>query len=160
MDNWIDDNFESEAAPEDSQFIHHKSDLVMLPDVEERGRFETLLGEFLSVLVPYRFGQYIFSSAEQRRLSTDGSTRYYSRARIGVLVRLVICLLVVALLMVPVVILLTLQTTTPLKITVVVVSSMLFTSAMSIFTRARKHELFAATAALVDPACFVAERTM
>ena len=147
MDNWIDDNFSNEAALEDIQFVHHKSDLVVIPDVEECGRIETLLGEVLSAVVPYRLGQFIFSSAEQRRLSTDGSTHYYSRARIGALVRLVMCLLVVSLLMVPVVILLTLQTSIPIKLTVVLLANMLFTSAMSIFTRARRHELFAATAA-------------
>ena len=62
-------------------------------------------------------------------------------------VRLLITILAVALLMVPVVVLFRDSEDTGIKIVVVLLFTLVFSMALSIFTKAQRHEVFAATAA-------------
>ena len=77
---------------------------------------------------------------------TDSSYSYAKR-RIDTFVRLIITLLAVALLMVPVVVLFADPNGTAMKIVVVLLFTLFFSIALSVFTGAKRHEVFAATAA-------------
>jgi len=71
----------------------------------------------------------------------------YSKERIDILVRLVITLLAVSLLMAPVVVLFSVQEQGNIKIAVVLLFTFFVSAALSVFTKAKRHEVFAATAA-------------
>ena len=144
VSNWLHNN--APLSKEETEFIHHKSDLIMLSDIEETGWFDGFVEDILSK-VPNRFTRLLFSTREQRHTTDNALVHLYSKERIGILVRLVICCLAVVTLMAPVVILLLVNSTSSIKILVIVLSTMFFAIVLSVFTKARRHEVFAATAA-------------
>lgn len=144
VSNWLYNK--APLSREETEFIHHKSDLIMLSDIEETGWFDGFVEDILSK-VPNRFTRLLFSTREQRHTTDDVHVHLYSKERIGILVRVVICCLAVVTLMAPVVVLLLVDSTSSIKIMVIVLSTMLFAVILSVFTKARRHEVFAATAA-------------
>lgn len=91
--------------------------------------------------------QFLFSNAEQRATTNDENTFLYDKRRIDTFIRLVITLLAVALLLAPVVLLFREQDSGTVKIMVILVFTLCFSLALSLATRARRAEVFAATAA-------------
>ena len=89
---------------------------------------------------------------ELRRKTSDKHLHYYSPSRVDTLVGLIITAVIFVLLILPVVAMYQLTSignhdSTFHAIGVLIVFTLLFGAAMSILTRARRHELFAASAA-------------
>jgi hypothetical protein len=97
--------------------------------------------------IPCKLTRLLFTSADQRRKSPDPYIKYYSKSRIDLLVRIIICLLAVALLVAPVVLLFSVPERNALKILVLLSFTLFFCVCISVFTKAKRHEVFAATAA-------------
>ena len=99
--------------------------------------------------------QAIFRSPEQKILSGTEEIELLSPARFDVLLRVVLTILAAALLLTPVVILFKNQPTSPsqlqqkgkLQILTVFFFTLAFSASCSIFTKARRQEVFTATAA-------------
>jgi hypothetical protein len=97
--------------------------------------------------------QRVFLTPEMRVKTTDQNVHYYARSRIDVFVSLIITSIIFILLVLPVVAMYRLTTfgagsrSTFKAIGVLVVFTLLFSAAMSLLTKARRHELFAASAA-------------
>ena len=144
VNNWLYNT--GPLSSEESEFIHHKADLIALGDGEESSWFDGFVEDMLSK-IPCRFTRLLFTSAEQRATTDDVYVHLYSKGRINILVRLVICLLAVVLLMVPVVLLLLVPSLSSIKIMVIVLFTMFFSVVLSVCTRAKRHEVFGATAA-------------
>lgn len=89
----------------------------------------------------------MFSTPEQRTSTSDKLVYLYSKKRIDTFVRLLITILAAALLMAPVVVLFSSEESGTIKIIVILVFTLFFSAVLSIFTRAQRHEVFAATAA-------------
>lgn len=71
----------------------------------------------------------------------------YSSYRINILVRLILTIITVALLVVPTAVLYNISNQTPLKIGLIMLFTLLFSMALGVMTKAKRHEMFAATAA-------------
>jgi len=97
--------------------------------------------------------QRLFCTQELRDKTNDKNTYYYSASRVEAFVGLIITSIIFVLLVLPVVAMYQLtsfgtgQTGTFDAIGVLVVFTLLFSAAMSMLTKARRHELFAASAA-------------
>ena len=91
----------------------------------------------------------MFISKRDRKSTTDELVRLYSKRRVDVFSRLIITVLAVALLMAPVIALFSAKETGGIKIMIIFLFTMAFSVALSLFTRAKRHEVFAATAAYV-----------
>ena len=96
--------------------------------------------------------QYLFCTAELRKKTTDKNLFYYSPSRVNTLVGLIITTVIFVLLILPVVAMYWLTSfdthdSTFRAIGVLIVFTLLFGAAMSVLTRALRHELFAASAA-------------
>lgn len=95
----------------------------------------------------------MFLTPELRAKTRDPCVNYYKRGRVDVLVGLIITGIIFVLLVLPVVAMYRLTTLgassnpTFSAIGVLVVFTLLFSAAMSLLTKARRHELFAASAA-------------
>lgn len=131
---------------EESEFIHHKSDLIAVTDSEEGSWFDGFVEDVLST-VPCRFTRLLFTDPEQRNTTDDAYVHLYSKSRISKVVRLIICIQAVVLLMIPVVLLLLVPSLSSVKIVVIVLFTLFFSLVLSMCTRAKRHEVFGATAA-------------
>ncbi len=131
---------------EESEFIGCREDFIALCEQPEGALFDGIIEDMLSK-VECRFTRLLFTSSDQRRKSADKFTKYYSKTRIDILVRIVICLLAVALLVAPVVLLFTVKESNVLKVVVLLSFTLFFCICISVFTQAKRHEVFAATAA-------------
>ena len=144
VSNWLHNN--APLSGEELEFIHHKADLIALTDAEDGSWFDGFVEDILTkVACPVT--RLLFTSVEQRATTDDTYIHLYSKARIGVLVRLIICLLAVLLLMIPVALLLLVPSLNSIKIIIIVLFTLFFSFVLSVCTRARRHEIFGATAA-------------
>ena len=90
--------------------------------------------------------QLLFRSSEQQLKSDDDHLQLMSKHRIDVLVRVILTLTTVGLLVGPPATLFLVPEHNALKIVLIMVFTSLFTLALSMFTKAKRHEMFAATA--------------
>jgi hypothetical protein len=96
--------------------------------------------------------QKIFTTPELRAKTSSKDVFYYSSSRIEKLVGLIITLIIFILLVLPVVAMYKLtcigERNSPFDaVGILVVFTLLFSAAMSLLTKAKRHELFAASAA-------------
>lgn len=97
--------------------------------------------------------QHIFCTRELREKTDDQNMYYYSASRVEAFVGLIITSIIFVLLVLPVIVMYKLTSYgqgehgTFKAIGVLVVFTLLFSAAMSMLTKARRHELFAAAAA-------------
>lgn len=84
---------------------------------------------------------------EQRRKTEDDHLHLYSQYRIDVLARLILTIISVILLIVPTTVLFLLPEYRGLKIGLIMIFTLLFSAALSVFTKAKRHEMFAGSAA-------------
>jgi ABC-type transport system involved in cytochrome bd biosynthesis fused ATPase/permease subunit len=96
--------------------------------------------------------QRFFTTPELKAKSDDELMRYYSPARVEKLVGIFITLIIFALLILPVIAMYKLTSighgnSTVNAVGLLVVFTLLFSAAMSLLTKAKRHELFAASAA-------------
>ncbi|CAD6580764.1 MAG: hypothetical protein ASARMPRED_000322 [Alectoria sarmentosa] len=152
---------------EDMEFIYEKEDLVTLRPGREYAWLDGLLERTLKVLRFFLLSQsqYLFPThslvpalrfltvprKETRDKTDDKDIHYYDRDRISTCVTMIITTIVLALLMVPIWLLYRLSVkgtiaTSHDTIGVVLVFTLVFSAALSAFTKARRHEIVAASA--------------
>ncbi|KAK4983221.1 hypothetical protein LTR66_008916 [Elasticomyces elasticus] len=142
--NWMYHN--APLCEPEAEFIKHEEDFVALADAQEGGWFDGFVEDILS-MAPCRVTRLLFSSPAQRSSTADPLVYLYSKKRIDTLVRLLITMLAVALLMAPVIVLFRAKESDAIKIVVILLFTLFFSVALSIFTKAKRQEVFAATAA-------------
>ncbi|KAI4697216.1 uncharacterized protein J4E84_000343 [Alternaria hordeiaustralica] len=135
----------------EEQFIKRKEDLVSLRHGREWSGFDGLIESCIQ-RVHCRLVQRIFATKELRDKTNDEHVHYYSQSRIEKLVGLIITLIIFILLVLPVVAMYKLtsvgdRNSTFDAVGILVVFTLLFSAAMSLLTKAKRHELFAASAA-------------
>ncbi|KAI4181206.1 MAG: hypothetical protein L6R41_006759 [Letrouitia leprolyta] len=141
---WIDN--EKPLCREETKFVRHYDDFMALAEKQEGGWFDGVLEDALSIF-PRSFTRYILSSAEERKKTDDEYVQLYSKKRVDLLVRLILTIFTVVLLMAPTAVLFLVPEHAVVKLVVIVIFTMLFSAALGVFTKAKRHEMFAATAA-------------
>ncbi|CAF9916121.1 MAG: hypothetical protein ALECFALPRED_010525 [Alectoria fallacina] len=134
----------------DMEFIYEKEDLVTLRPGREHAWLDGLLERTLKLL---RCGliKFLFCTKETREKTDDDSIHYYDRNRISTCVTMIITTIVLALLVVPIWLLYKFSiegtiATSPDTIGVVLVFTLVFSAALTGFTKAKRHEIVAASA--------------
>ncbi|QDS67474.1 hypothetical protein FKW77_000952 [Venturia effusa] len=133
-------------------FIRKKEDIITLRNGREWSSFDGLVE---STLRRFDCGlvRRIFCTRELREKTDDQNIYYYSASRVEAFVGLIITSIIFVLLVLPVIVMYKLTSYgqgehgTFRAIGVLVVFTLLFSAAMSMLTKARRHELFAAAAA-------------
>ncbi|KAJ4333900.1 hypothetical protein N0V87_007270 [Didymella glomerata] len=137
---------------EEAMFIKRREDLLSLRHGREWSSFDGLVENCLRKMhCPLL--QRIFATKELlQKNGDDKHVIYYSPARVEKLVGIIITFIIFVLLVLPVVAMYKLTTigernSTLDAVGVLVVFTLLFSAAMSLLTKAQRHELFAASAA-------------
>jgi len=138
---------------EDASFLDHKEDLVTLRPGREHAWLDASVEKMLQWF-NCRLVEYLFRS-KTTRMKTDGSGGevYYTRERIERLVVAIIVAMILALLIVPIYLLYHLvdgtqtQRTNAICIGILLIFTLLFSACLSLFTKAKRHEILAAAAA-------------
>lgn len=162
--NWVDN--QGPLEQEEASTFYRDRDFVAVVDAKEGswfdGRVETALSKFGGPMsrvsdCNYSFSsryksltmsfQRLFITKRDRESTANKLVRLYSKERIDIFSRLIITFLAVVLLMAPVIALFGLNKNGYIKILVIFLFTMAFSVALSLFTKAKRHEVFAATAA-------------
>ncbi|OCK93309.1 uncharacterized protein K441DRAFT_142941 [Cenococcum geophilum 1.58] len=135
----------------EERWIKRKEDIVTLHHGREWSSFDGLV-ESLLRKIDCRLIKFIFCTPELRDKTSDENIHYYSTSRVGKFVGLLITIVIFILLVLPVVAMYRLTSfgrvaSTFDAVGVLIVFTLLFSAAMSLLTKARRHELFAASAA-------------
>ncbi|UPX20962.1 uncharacterized protein EKO05_0011169 [Ascochyta rabiei] len=135
----------------DADFIKRREDLVTLRQGREWAGFDGWIESSIKRL-PVGLAEKLFTTPELRAKTKDPKMRYYSPERIERLVGILITLIIFILLVLPVVAMYKLtsvgnRNSTIDAVGLLVVFTLLFSAAMSMLTKAKRHELFAASAA-------------
>ncbi|OSS47459.1 hypothetical protein B5807_07301 [Epicoccum nigrum] len=132
-------------------FVKRKEDLITLRHGREWAGFDGWIEDCVRKL-PKTWSRWLFTTPEQREKTDDKNILFYSPARIERLVGLIITFIIFILLVLPVVAMYKLtsvgdRNSTFDAVGILVVFTLLFSAAMSLLTKAKRHELFAASAA-------------
>ncbi|KAH7072411.1 hypothetical protein FB567DRAFT_202770 [Paraphoma chrysanthemicola] len=132
-------------------YIKRKEDLVSLRHGREWSGFDGFIENCLR-RVHCKFTHRVFATKELREKTDDPHLFYYSHSRVEKLVGVIITAIIFILLVLPVVAMYKLtsvgdRNSTFDAVGILVVFTLLFSAAMSLLTKARRHELFAASAA-------------
>jgi len=136
----------------ESAFIKKKEDVITLRSGREWSGFDNFVENTLR-RVDCALVRKMFCTRELREKTNDKNVYYYSSSRVEAFVGLIITSIIFVLLVLPVVAMYKLTSLpnnshgTFSAIGVLVVFTLLFSAAMSLLTKARRHELFAAAAA-------------
>lgn len=135
----------------EEQYIKRKEDLVTLRHGREWAGFDGVIENCIRKL-DCKWIQTLFTTPELRAKTNNKCIYYYSAERIEKLVGLLITLIIFILLVLPVVAMYRLtcignRNSTFDAVGILVVFTLLFSAAMSLLTKAKRHELFAASAA-------------
>ncbi|ORX96603.1 hypothetical protein BCR34DRAFT_628796 [Clohesyomyces aquaticus] len=136
---------------EEQEYITWKEDIITLRHGREWAGFDGLVEECLHK-VNCRLIRWLFCTDDQKRKSSDKRIYYFSPSRVAKLVNLLITAVIFSLLAAPVLGMYRLSNFKKTEaifaaIGVLMVFTLLFAAAMSLLTKARRHELFAASAA-------------
>ncbi|KAL3420457.1 hypothetical protein PVAG01_08956 [Phlyctema vagabunda] len=137
---------------EESGFIYMKEDLITLRDGRETAVLDSFIEKFLQVF-HCSWLQYLFCTKEDRRKTTDPNLHYYSKSRKTMFITTILILVLLCLLILPVFILYRLTSQHSLDVTytvdigVLLVFTLAFSAILSLFTQAKRHEIFGAAAA-------------
>jgi hypothetical protein len=154
---------------EDEKYINHKEDIITLKPGRENAWLDAMvekgLRKFASPTVRassylsrahshLTTHQYLFCSPETRA-KADQHTILYSKNRIDALVTTIITLMILFLLIIPIYVLWDLAgqlqdgktSASAVTIGVLLVFTLIFSAVLSLFTRARRHEILGAAAA-------------
>ncbi|KAJ8114951.1 hypothetical protein OPT61_g3286 [Boeremia exigua] len=134
----------------DRAFIKLREDLVTLRQGREWAGFDGWIESTINKLPPRV--KDLFTTKELKEKSDDPILTYYSPSRIEKLVGIFITLIIFVLLILPVIAMYKLtsvgnRNSTIDAVGLLVVFTLLFSAAMSLLTKAKRHELFAASAA-------------
>jgi len=138
------------VADEEQAWVECKEDLITLRPGREHAWLDAGIEHILRWL-NCTFIEYLFCSKETKQ-KTDGAAVYYTRSRIDGLVIGIITVMILILLIVPVWILYHLVNTKGTSRTdgvclgTLLVFTLAFSTALSLFTRARRHEILGAAA--------------
>ncbi|KAJ9603890.1 hypothetical protein H2200_011412 [Cladophialophora chaetospira] len=148
-------NSEQPLESEDAQWILHKEDVVTLRPGREHAWLDAMVETLLRKL-PLPFIRNLFRSEETRlkMAGCDDEIAYYTRERISYVVNTIMILVILVLLVVPVYILFHVTDneadsprTEGICVGVLLISTLAFSAAVSLFSRAKRHEVLAASAA-------------
>lgn len=89
----------------------------------------------------------MFVTAEDRAKTSDPHVHYYSEDRLGTLIKVFIAVASTAILLIPVYLFITCDLSAKLMASVTLIFALMFSFAVSVFTKAKRQEVFAATAA-------------
>lgn len=136
---------------DEQEYIMWKEDILTLRYGREWASFDGLIEQMLHK-IDCRLIRWLFCTEEQKRKTSDKKIYYYSPSRVSKLVNLVITAVIFLLLAAPVLSMYRLSTIKTTEcmfaaIGILMVFTLLFAAAMSLLTKARRHELFAASAA-------------
>ncbi|KAL8819761.1 MAG: hypothetical protein Q9191_007664, partial [Dirinaria sp. TL-2023a] len=131
---------------EESRFTQCGDDLVALSTGQEDGCFDGMVEDALDWF-PRSLVKSIFTSAEQRKKTDDKYVHLYSKRRIDFLVRVILSLVTVLLLLLPTALLFMVPESNKIKLVTILLFTLLFSAALMVFTKAKRHEMFGATAA-------------
>ncbi|KAK7918079.1 hypothetical protein PG985_009953 [Apiospora marii] len=130
---------------EEYRFIYHKEDLITLRDGREMAVLDSITERLL---------QTFHCPLLQRELekTDDPNVYYYSKSRKDSFNTAILCLVLIGLLVLPIFVLYNLlhdhpnQKSYTVSIGVLLVFVLVFSAVLSLFTKARRHEIFAAAA--------------
>ncbi|CAN9467260.1 unnamed protein product [Alternaria alternata] len=147
--NWFHNS--APLVDEEQDYILWKEDIVTLRHGREWAGFDGMVEAMLHK-IDSRPIQWLFRTDDQRRKSTDKRNYYFAPSRVSTLVNLCITVALFLLLVAPVLAMYRLSTIKTTEcvfaaIGVLMVFTLLFAAAMSLLTKAKRHELFAAAAA-------------
>ncbi|KAK7936734.1 uncharacterized protein PG986_015172 [Apiospora aurea] len=130
---------------EERGFIYQKEDLITLRD----GREMAVLDSFTERLIRTFHCPLLQREMEK---TNDPDLHYYSKARKDCFNTTILCMVLLALLVLPILVLYKLLNNNPsdrlytVSIGVVIVFVLVFSAVLSLFTKAKRHEIFAAAA--------------
>lgn len=148
-------NYFEDKGPvvEDEKYINHKEDIITLKPGRENAWLDAMvergLRKFASPTICYLF------CSPETRAKADQHTILYSKSRIDALVTTIITLMILFLLIIPIYVLWHLASqlesgkasASAVTIGVLLVFTLIFSAVLSLFTRARRHEILGAAAA-------------
>ncbi|MDI1490157.1 MAG: hypothetical protein OHK93_001357 [Ramalina farinacea] len=146
-------NTESLVADE-AEFIRYSPDLAALVPDDEHGLFNNFLEDAFN-FVSQKLTKAFFRSKEQAQQTGDEELLLVDYKRMDILLRIILTVLASSLLLIPVSILFELQPSKPsevrrnsnYQILTIFLFTLVFAASITIFTRARRQEVFQATAA-------------
>ncbi|KAI9647713.1 hypothetical protein NHQ30_004099, partial [Ciborinia camelliae] len=136
---------------EEQGFIYEKEDLVTLREGREGAFLDTMTERFLQVF-HCAFLQSLFCTSADREKTTDPNLHYYSKSRKDTFITSLLVLILLFLLILPVFLLYrltehhNLDITYTVSIGVLLVFTLVFSAVLSLFTQAKRHEIFGAAA--------------
>ncbi|KAL2055848.1 hypothetical protein ABVK25_004092 [Lepraria finkii] len=135
---------------EESEFIYEKEDLVTIRPGREHAWLDGGIEKLLQ-MCRCRLLRFFFVSKQIKEKTGDQDIHYYDRGRISTCVTMIITVIILVLLMVPIWLLYKLSVegtiaTSPKTIGVILVPTLMFSAVLSAFTKAKRHELLAASA--------------
>ncbi|MCJ1392225.1 hypothetical protein MMC18_005092 [Xylographa bjoerkii] len=142
---------ENPLGTKESTFIYEKEDLVTL----RPGREAAFLDAFVEKMLKTRLCKPVsglFCSEETKAKSKNPDIHYFTRERINAFVTFIITGFILIVLVVPIwalyhiTVSLNTAATSPTCIGVLLVSTLIFSAILSLFTKARRHEILAAAA--------------
>lgn len=141
--NWIYN--EQPLYKDEFAFMYHKDDFMALGQRPDPW-FSPTVDSVFSIL-PKRLKMLLFSTAADRARSSDPNTTYYSDSRGETVIAITVNIISVMLLVLPVVLLYLLETNRVEKVVILVAFVSVFNVLLSTLTRARRYEVFTASAA-------------
>ncbi|KAL8919010.1 MAG: hypothetical protein Q9172_005165 [Xanthocarpia lactea] len=146
-------NTQSLIEPE-YRWIREGMDLAAVAREEEHGWFNGFLEDNLN-RISRKATQFVFRTKEQKIVTGHENVSLFDPHRLDILLRVVLTILAAILLLVPVLILFTLQPTNAdevrrkgkYQVLTIFLFTMIFSASCSVFTKARRQEVFTATAA-------------
>ncbi|MCJ1388727.1 hypothetical protein MMC18_001576 [Xylographa bjoerkii] len=139
-------NNEGLFVEKEGDFIRYSEDLVALGGELEDSWLNGIVEDILDT-ISQRAAQFFFRTQAQKKRTDDDFLVYYDKSRLDFFIRLIMTICSALLLMIPVFVLYVMQQSTGFaKDIVVLVFTLVFAIFLALFTKAKRHELFAATA--------------
>jgi hypothetical protein len=141
-------NNEKPLVSRESRFINHGEDFIAPVAQPEGGWLDELIERVLCQY-PCWPTKFLFSSPSQRNKTSNPYIHYYDKTRISALVRLAITVTAAVILIIPVFVLFGAAESAAgvTKVWIIFLFTLAFAAALALSTQAKRHEIFAATAA-------------
>ncbi|KAK0516460.1 hypothetical protein JMJ35_001063 [Cladonia borealis] len=144
------ENDDGQLYEKEMEYIYEKADLVTLRPGREHAWLDGMIENILKIC---RCGllRFLFVSKESKAKTIDKDVHYYDRGRIAMCTTMIITIIILVLLIVPIWLLYRLSlkgaiATDPRTIGVIIVPTLIFSAVLSAVTKAKRHELLAASA--------------
>ncbi|TVY21064.1 hypothetical protein LARI1_G001244 [Lachnellula arida] len=149
-DYWSLRKYFDEQAPivDEESYIYHKEDIVALKPGREHSWLDTFVEKIL-----HRMNCRLVRELRAKTNPESSGVILYHRERIEIIVSLIITIIIVAILITPIYIFFYLTVgaqnnhSIAIIISVLLIFTLLFSGVLSLFTRAKRHEILAAAAA-------------